>query len=51
MHTPESRKIALSPFGGEGPTINIKNNRGTINNQELNTLRVLWGSKLTIIHD
>tara|TARA_R100000278_G_scaffold122392_1_gene108419 strand:- start:635 stop:1642 length:1008 start_codon:yes stop_codon:yes gene_type:complete len=27
MHTPESRKIALSPFGGEGPTINIKNNR------------------------
>ena len=31
--------------------INIKNNTGTIDQQEINTLREIWGSKLTIIHD
>jgi len=31
--------------------VNIKNNVGTVSNTDINTLREIWGSRLTIIYD
>ena len=31
--------------------VNIKNNGSTVNQDQINSLRDVWGSKLTVIHD
>ena len=31
--------------------INIKNNTGTVSTIDINTIREVWGNRLTIIHD
>ena len=44
-------KTAHSTHEASKLVVNVKNNRGTFNEQEINILRDIWGSKLTIIRD